>query len=94
MVGERVAVTNEDIYNLCQQILNQVNDYGVRLVRGQEDVKSRIERVYNTLKTQLDEIYEGIKTLSDNQAVIDEKIEDIRSRLDTIRSVVEELRAV
>lgn len=77
------TITNRDIYELCQQILTAVKDYNERQIQLLNDIVNRLE-----------EIYEGIKTLSDNQVVIDEKIEDVRLRLDGIGKVVNELRAV
>ena len=84
-VAERTVgrITNDDIYNLCQEILTNVRDYNERQIT-----------MLNDIKRMLEEIYEGIKTLSDNQVVIDEKIEDIRSKLENVRKVVYELRAV
>ena len=101
MVGERFAVTNEDIYNLCQDILTAVRNYNEQEIANQREMKQKLDNIasalrdiYTRLNAKLDEMYEGIKTLSDNQVVIDEKIEDLKTRLDGIRSVVEELRAV
>ena len=84
MVNERVGrITNEDIYNLCQQILGTVKDYGEQTIK-----------LLNQINAKLDTIYEGIKTLSDNQVVLDEKLESLRSLTDEIRGIVRELRAV
>jgi len=82
MVFER-AVTNEDIYNLCLDIQSSVRDYAERIIANQREIVSKLDLILR----KLDEIYEGIKTLSDNDVVIDEKIE-------AIRRIVSELRAV
>ena len=85
MVFERTvtAVTNEDIYNLCLDIQTSLRDYAERIIANQQEIASKLNSILN----KLDEIYEGIKTLSDNDVVLDEKIE-------VIRRVVNELRAV
>ena len=85
MVFERTvtAVTNEDIYNLCLDIQTSLRDYAERIIANQREIASRLDSILN----KLDEIYEGIKTLSDNDVVLDEKIE-------VIRRVVNELRVV
>jgi len=91
VVNERAGrITNEDIYSLCQQILATVKDYGERTVN-----------LLNQINTKLDTIYEGIKTLSDNQVCLQEdhfkileKLESLRSLTDEIRGIVRELRAV
>jgi len=101
MTGERVFVTNEDIYNLCQEILSAVRRYNEQEIANQrelsqklDNITSAIREIYTRLNAKLDEMYEGIKTLSDNQVVIDEKIEELKGKLDGVRGIVEELRAV
>ena len=82
MVFER-AVTNEDIYNLFLDIQASLRDYAERVIANQREIASKLDLILR----KLDEIYEGIKTLSDNDVVIDEKIE-------VVRRIVNELRAV
>ena len=78
MVGERgVRVTNEDIYNLCNQILSEVKT----LNQTQIDMLRRIE-------SRLEAIYEGIKTLSDNQVVIDEHVLQVKRMVEELMGLL------
>ncbi|RLI70649.1 hypothetical protein DRO97_10635 [Archaeoglobales archaeon] len=66
----------EVLYQQHIEIINLLNQH----------YKEIINR-FNELAKKLEEIHEGIKTLSDNQVVLDEKLEGIKD-------VVKELRAV
>ncbi|MEM0485389.1 MAG: hypothetical protein QXD29_00805 [Thermoplasmata archaeon] len=69
----REVVTNKDIYNLCQMILDEIKS------RSEKEIQ-----LLNAIKSLLEEIYEGIKTLSDNDVVIDEKIRELRDTIDEL----------
>ena len=92
-----MPVTNEQIYEICQEILSAVRNYNEQEISMLRDVIERLERVIARLEDALDRLdrnWDGIVTLSDNQAVIDEKIESIISTLSEVIRIVRELRAV
>lgn len=75
-------ITNEHIYNLCQEILTSVRSYSERIIANQREIINKL----NTILSTLEEIFEGIKTLSDNDVVLDEKIETIKKAVDELKT--------
>jgi len=75
-------ITNEHIYNLCQEILTSVRSYSERIIANQREIINKL----NTILSTLEEIFEGIKTLSDNDVVLDEKIEAIKKAVDELKT--------
>ena len=94
-------VTNEEIYVLCQQILDVVKDYNEKQITQLNDAIYKLETISNDLsrlsliakevvsrlyklEKVLESMFEGIKILSDNQVVLDEKLERILTSLEKV----------
>lgn len=94
-------ITNEEIYALCQQILDVVKDYNEKQITQLNDAIYKLETISNDLsrlslivkevvsrlyklEKVLESMFEGIKILSDNQVVLDEKLERILTSLEKV----------
>lgn len=88
------VITNKDLADQHAKIMSMIRDFGTEIISNQRRVISMLESIgkeLGNIRDLCNEIKNNTVVLSDNQAILDSKLNDIKVKLDRIENNVERL---